>query len=72
MVQTECSKFIRQIRSEINSNRLADPNLEQLSLVGLYDITGGTGDVGTPYAEGEKAYFEYLQSKGGVEGLDLD
>lgn len=38
---------------------------------GLYDITGGTGDVGTPYAEGEKAYFEYLEMKGGVEGLDL-
>ena len=31
---------------------------------GLYDITGGTGDVGTPYAEGEKAYFKYAKDKG--------
>lgn len=38
---------------------------------GLFDITGGTGDVGSPYAEGEKAYFEYLEMKGGIPGLDL-
>ena len=36
---------------------------------GLFDITGGTGDVGTPYAEGEKAYFEYLEMKGGLKDL---
>lgn len=39
---------------------------------GLYDITGGTGDVGTPYAEGEQAYFKYLATKGGVEGISLE
>jgi branched-chain amino acid transport system substrate-binding protein len=39
---------------------------------GLYDITGATGDVGTPYAEGEQAYFKYLKSKGGVEGLNIE
>lgn len=38
---------------------------------GLFDITGATGDVGTPYTEGEKAYFEYLKDKGGIEGLDI-
>ncbi|MBT2690652.1 ABC transporter substrate-binding protein [Bacillus sp. ISL-47] len=27
---------------------------------GIFDLTGGTGDVGTPYAEGEKAFFEYI------------
>ncbi|MDN4495227.1 ABC transporter substrate-binding protein [Ureibacillus aquaedulcis] len=49
----------------------ADPNNRTVVVGGLYDITGGTGDVGTPYAEGEKAYFEYIQSSGGVEGLNL-
>lgn len=39
---------------------------------GLYDITGGTGDVGTPYAEGQAAYFKYLESKGGFEGIKID
>ncbi|WP_026581183.1 ABC transporter substrate-binding protein [Bacillus sp. J33] len=27
---------------------------------GIFDLTGGTGDVGTPYAEGEKAFFESI------------
>lgn len=49
----------------------ADANARTVVIGGLYDITGGTGDVGTPYAEGEKAYYEYLASKGGVEGLNL-
>ena len=39
---------------------------------GLYDITGATGDVGTPYAEGEQAYFKHLKNKGGVEGLNIE
>lgn len=50
---------------------VADPNNRTVVVGGLYDITGGTGDVGTPYAEGEKAYFEYIESNGGVEGLNL-
>lgn len=49
----------------------ADPNARSVVIGGLYDITGGTGDVGTPYAEGEEAYFEYLQSKGGIDGLSI-
>ncbi len=49
----------------------ADPNNRTVVVGGLYDITGGTGDVGTPYAEGEQAYFEYLEAKGGIEGLNL-
>ncbi|MEC1715711.1 ABC transporter substrate-binding protein [Schinkia azotoformans] len=39
---------------------------------GLFDLTGGTGDVGTPYAEGEKAYFEYLATQGPVNGYKLE
>ncbi|SFK23432.1 branched-chain amino acid transport system substrate-binding protein [Halobacillus dabanensis] len=38
----------------------------------LFDITGGTGDVGTPYADGEKAFFEYLNSQGGIDGVHVD
>ena len=39
---------------------------------GLFDITGATGDVGAPYAEGEKAYFEYINSKGTINGYKLE
>ncbi|MCL6615809.1 MAG: ABC transporter substrate-binding protein, partial [Anoxybacillus ayderensis] len=38
----------------------------------LFDITGATGDVGTPYAEGEKAYIEYIISKFGVNGYNIE
>ncbi|MFX3623060.1 MAG: ABC transporter substrate-binding protein [Ectobacillus sp.] len=41
---------------------------ETVKIGGLFDITGGTGDVGAPYAEGEKAYVEYINAKGGVNG----
>lgn len=43
-----------------------------IKIGGLFDITGGTGDVGAPYAEGEKAYIEYVNSKGGVNGKTLE
>jgi branched-chain amino acid transport system substrate-binding protein len=45
---------------------------EPVKIGGLFDITGGTGDVGTPYAEGEKAYVEYINSKGGVNGHKIE
>lgn len=38
---------------------------------GIYDITGATGDVGGPFAEGEEAYIEYLNSKGGADGITI-
>ncbi|PWA11143.1 ABC transporter substrate-binding protein [Pueribacillus theae] len=39
---------------------------------GIYDITGGTGDVGTPFAEGEEAYFKHLENTGGIEGVKIE
>lgn len=51
----------------------ADANAEKSVKIGaLYDITGGTGDVGTPYSEGEEAYYEYLNSKGGINGVQVE
>jgi branched-chain amino acid transport system substrate-binding protein len=47
-------------------------NGDTIRIGGLYDITGPTGDVGTPYAEGEKAYIEYLNSKGGIDGKQIE
>ncbi|WP_431809336.1 ABC transporter substrate-binding protein [Brevibacillus agri] len=43
-----------------------------IKIGGLFDETGGTGDVGKPYAEGEKAYIDYLNSKGGIEGAKVE
>ncbi len=38
----------------------------------IFDLTGATADVGTPYSEGVKAYVDWLNSQGGVEGHPID
>ena len=54
------------------SGKASEDGVRTVKVGGLFDITGGTGDVGTPYAEGEKAYFKYLDSIGGIEGLNIE
>jgi branched-chain amino acid transport system substrate-binding protein len=53
-------------------DKVAGEEKQTIKIGGLFDLTGGTGDVGTPYAEGEKAYFEYIGSKGKVNGYKLE
>ncbi|MEW6720968.1 MAG: ABC transporter substrate-binding protein [Thermodesulfobacteriota bacterium] len=38
----------------------------------LADLTGPTGDVGKPYAEGVQAYKEYVNAQGGINGKKID
>jgi len=38
----------------------------------IFDLTGATGDVGTPYSEGVKGYIEWLNANGGVEGRQIE
>jgi len=38
----------------------------------LSDLTGGTSDVGRPYAEGVKAAGAWLNSQGGIAGKELE
>ncbi|MCZ2257364.1 ABC transporter substrate-binding protein [Sporosarcina sp. G11-34] len=49
----------------------AEDGVRTVTVGGLYDITGGTGDVGTPYAEGEQAFFKHLEATGGFEGIEI-
>lgn len=44
---------------------------EDLVIGNLADITGGTADVGKPYAEGVKAYADYINTKGGINGKKI-
>lgn len=39
---------------------------------GIFDETGATGDVGAPYADGARAYFDYINSKGGIDGVKVN
>ena len=47
-----------------------DSNAREVVIGGLWDLTGGTSDVGAPFAEGAEAYVEYANSKG-IEGLNI-
>jgi branched-chain amino acid transport system substrate-binding protein len=44
---------------------------EEVKLGGIFDLSGPTADVGTPYYKGIRDYFEYRNAKGGVEGHKL-
>ena len=49
----------------------ADGN-EPIKIGAIFDLTGATGDVGTPYSEGVKGYVEWLNAQGGVEGHPIE
>ena len=45
---------------------------EPIKVGAIFDLTGATGDVGTPYSEGVKGYVDWLNSNGGVEGRPIE
>lgn len=47
-----------------------DSNAREVVIGGLWDLTGGTSDVGAPFAQGAEAYVKYANSKG-IEGLNI-
>lgn len=38
----------------------------------IHDLTGATADVGTPYADGLKAYVEWRNTNGGINGHPIE
>jgi branched-chain amino acid transport system substrate-binding protein len=38
----------------------------------LADLTGATGDVGTPYNEGMLGYVDWINGQGGIEGREIE
>ena len=45
---------------------------ETIKVGHLADLTGPTGDVGKPYAEGVQAYKEWVNKNGGINGKQID
>lgn len=41
---------------------------KEIVIGGIIDMTGPTGDVGAPFHDGAKAYVEYVNSQGGLDG----
>lgn len=58
-------------KKESPSKPAAGTSKELVRIGGIFDLTGPTGDVGMPYAEGAKAYIAYINSKGGVNGREV-
>jgi branched-chain amino acid transport system substrate-binding protein len=44
---------------------------EDIKIGAIFDLSGATADVGTPYSEGIKDFVEYKNGAGGVEGHKL-
>jgi branched-chain amino acid transport system substrate-binding protein len=38
----------------------------------IADLTGATGDVGTPYHEGMMGYVDWINGEGGIEGREIE
>ncbi len=38
----------------------------------IFDLSGATADVGTPYAEGVQGFVKWLNAKGGVDGRPIE
>lgn len=45
---------------------------EPIKVGAIFDLTGATADVGTPYSEGLKAYVEWRNGNGGIDGHPID
>lgn len=45
---------------------------ETIKVGALFDLSGATGDVGTPYADGVLAYVDWVNSQGGIEGRQIE
>jgi branched-chain amino acid transport system substrate-binding protein len=45
---------------------------EAIVVGALFDLSGPTSDVGVPYSEGVRAYVEFLNGQGGVEGRPIE
>ena len=44
---------------------------EDIKIGAIFDLSGATADVGTPYSEGIRDYVEWKNAEGGVEGHKL-
>ncbi len=45
---------------------------QTIKIGGIFDMTGATGDVGAPYAEGARDYIAYVNKQGGVNGRKIE
>lgn len=54
-----------------NAGSTGGSSAEAIKLGIIADLTGATGDVGTPYNEGMLGYIDWVNAKGGIKGHKL-
>ena len=50
----------------------ADPDTGAIKVGAIFDLTGATADVGTPYGEGVRGFADWTNSQGGIEGRPIE
>ena len=45
---------------------------EPIVIGAIFDLSGATADVGTPYGDGVRGYVDWRNSKGGIEGRNIE
>lgn len=45
---------------------------DPIKIGAIFDLSGATGDVGTPYADGVLAYVDFVNNSGGIEGRPIE
>jgi branched-chain amino acid transport system substrate-binding protein len=49
-----------------------DASKEKIVIGAIFDLSGPTSDVGTPYSEGMRAYVDWRNASGGIDGHEID
>jgi branched-chain amino acid transport system substrate-binding protein len=68
LAATACGEGGDQAGSQAGNQAAGEP----IVVGAIFDLSGATADVGTPYADGMQAYVEWRNAHGGVGGRPID
>jgi len=66
-----CGKDHKSSNNSSNTTASGPAAKEDVKVGAIFDLSGPTADIGTPYADGIKDYVEYRNSTGGIDGHKL-
>ena len=58
-------------KKKSDSAKGADTSKSEIKVGAIFDLSGATADIGTPYSEGIRDYIDFKNASGGVEGHKL-
>ena len=69
--KTEAAKATEPAKAAAAAPAAGKATGEPIKIGGIFDLTGATGDVGTPYAKGVQHYVEWKNNNGGINGRPI-